>query len=377
MFARLVRAHVFTMVALAGLVFAARAQAQITFQLDPSVISAGMGGASSAVSWSAEPNYWANPALLGYYDGLRWQWGRTRLVPDLAPDVHFTTNRVTLGYWGIGVESAGSPVGSLRLDYGSSSGTDPSGNPTGTFSAYENVDALGIGVSLSTLASSLLALSGGELPEVAKHFDVALGYASKETESVLGPGFSLRTKAHDRGMLLRGGVGGAVAPGRTGLSFDLSYGLAELGYGDQFASSTSSRDGIAARFAIQHPPTSVSTGSWFHRSLIRAIQPLVAIGYAYDHEEVSPGFFAGFTVKRYGAELTMLNLLSLRFGHVQDRSGDIDGATFGVGLALPVGDFAGARYDFAQYPESTALKDLQRHSFSVFMNPLAMRREMQ
>src|SRR5438445_9022278 len=39
---------------------------------DPSVISAGMGGASAAVAWSAEPNYWANPALLGYYQGIRW-----------------------------------------------------------------------------------------------------------------------------------------------------------------------------------------------------------------------------------------------------------------------------------------------------------------
>jgi len=365
----------FKALALSGLLIATRAQAQGSLAIDPSVISAGMGGASSAAAWSAEPNYWANPALLGYYDGVRWQWGRTRLIPDLASDVHYTTNRITLGYGGLGIESAG-PVGGMRLDFGSSIGTDPSGNPTGPIDAFEGTDALGFGVSLANLASSILALNGSELPDVARHLDVALGYARKHVDSQLAPGFTTSTTAHDRGLLLRGQVGGPAPPGGTGVRFDASYSRAELSYDQDVTSPRMDRDGVAMRLAIEHPLSSGGADTWYRRSLMRALQPVLALGYAYDQEQVGPGIFGGYTVKHHGVELTMLNVLSLRFGHVEDRVGDIDGATFGYGVALPVGDFAGARYDFAQYPESSNLSDLHRHSFSIFMNALALRRDL-
>jgi hypothetical protein len=381
MFARLVRAHVFTLAMLSGLLIAARVQAQRSLDIDPSVISAGMGGASSAVVWGAEPNYWANPALLGYYDGLRWQWSNTRLIPELAPDVKFTTKRATLAYWGIGIETAGSPFsapGGLRLDYGQSQGTDPSGNPTGTFDAFENVEALGIGVSLANLAGSLLAKNSEELPEIAKHFDIALGYAYKHADVDLGPGlYRLSFRQHDRGLLLRGGVGAGV-PGGTRILLDGSYGRAELSYDGGTPSPGTTRNGFAARLAIQHPFASASTGSWFHRSLMRAIQPLAAVTLATDHEVVAAGFIPGSTLDHQGAELTMLNVLSMRVGHIEDRANYIDGGTFGLGVALPIGDFAGVRYDYGQVPhaQGSGLKDQQRHSYSIFMNPLAMRREM-
>ena len=381
MFARLVRAHVFTLVMLSGLLIAARVQAQRSLDIDPSVISAGMGGASSAVSWSAEPNYWANPALLGYYDGVRWQWSNTRLIPELSPDVRFTTKRATLACWGIGIETAGSPVsgmGGLRLDYGQSQSTDPSGNPTGTFAAFENVGAVGIGVSLANLAGSLLARSGDELPEIAKHFDVAFGYASKHTDIDLGPVARYSTEAHDRGLLLRGGVGAGV-PGGTRMLLDASYARAELSYDGGTLSPGTTRDGLAMHLAVHHPFASASTGSWFHRSLMRAIQPLAALTLASDHEVVAPGFIAGSTLDHQGAELTMLNVLSMRVGHIRDRANDIDGGTFGLGIALPIWDFAGVRYDYGQFPHSqdSGLKDQHRHSYSIFLNPLTMRRERQ
>ncbi len=382
MFARLVGAQVFTLMMLSGLLIAARVQAQRSLDIDPSVISAGMGGASSAVSWSAEPNYWANPALLGYYDGVRWQWSNTRLIPELSPDVRFTTKRATLAYWGVGIETAGSPVsgmGGLRLDYGSTEGTDPSGNPTGTFAAFENVEAFGIGVSLANLAGSLLALSGDELPEIAKHFDVAFGYASKHTDVDLGPGlFKQSYDAHDRGLLLRGGVD-AGAPGGNRIALDASYGRAEINYDGEVASSRTTRDGVAMRVAVHRPPASASSGSWFHRSLMRAIQPLVAVTFAIDREVVEPRFIAGSTLNHQGGELTILNVLSMRVGHIEHRANDIDGGTFGLGVALPIGDFAGVRYDYGQFPQwqDSGLKDQRRHSYSIFMNPLAMRREKQ
>ena len=69
--------------ALAGglsMVAAIRAEAQGTarsLDIDASIRSAGMGGACNAVFWGADPNDWANPALLGYHSGLRYSWGKT------------------------------------------------------------------------------------------------------------------------------------------------------------------------------------------------------------------------------------------------------------------------------------------------------------
>jgi len=42
-------------------------------EIDPSTRSAGMAGAASAVYWGTDPNYWANPALLGYASGIRYE----------------------------------------------------------------------------------------------------------------------------------------------------------------------------------------------------------------------------------------------------------------------------------------------------------------
>src|SRR5690349_1187658 len=62
-------------------------------EIDPSIRSAAMGGASTAVSWGIDPNYWANPSLLGYARGIRYEQGST----DYG-FVEFRSRRTTLGW---------------------------------------------------------------------------------------------------------------------------------------------------------------------------------------------------------------------------------------------------------------------------------------
>src|SRR5436309_457264 len=109
-----------------------------SLDLDPSVRAAGMGAASIAVFWDGG-NQWANPALLGEQHGLRYEWGKTRLVPDLAADIQFESNVVKLGGSGLGVALSGKQgIGSLKLDYGQSEGKDDQGNRIGNFNSYED-----------------------------------------------------------------------------------------------------------------------------------------------------------------------------------------------------------------------------------------------
>ena len=42
-----------------------------SMDIDLSIRSAAMGGASNAMSWG-DLNYWGNPALLGYAQGVRY-----------------------------------------------------------------------------------------------------------------------------------------------------------------------------------------------------------------------------------------------------------------------------------------------------------------
>jgi len=65
------------------------------------------------------------------------------------------------------------------------------------------------------------------------------------------------------------------------------------------------------------------------------------------------------------------------FGN-EDLGGDIDGTTWGWGIALPAGDFGGVRYDGARFPvsRSSGLDDHIRHGVQVWLDPWAIARGM-
>src|SRR5258705_5291414 len=125
--------------------------------IDSSVRLSGMGRTGAAVFWGGDLNDWSNPALLAYNKGLRYERSKTQLVPDLSDDVFFTTNRLLLGAWGVGLAVSGRPVdalGGARLDYGVSIATDVDGNELGRFRTFEDENAIGVGASVVQLFQS-------------------------------------------------------------------------------------------------------------------------------------------------------------------------------------------------------------------------------
>ena len=382
---------------LAALCGAARAQGTgRSMEIDGSPISSGMGGASAAAFWTAEPNYWANPALLGYYHGLRWQYGRTRLVPGLAANVWLTSHRFTLAEFGLGFEAAGRPVralGGTRLDYGVSESYDQFGNPMLSFDSYEDIKTWGVGLSLGELVRSTAQLAGVELPPIARYFDVAGGFAQKRITMAFAPQFLHGTASGtslDKGLLVRAGIGTDVLGLKDvpEIRLDLSYANAVLGYNDESVlflnedqaaplSRTTWR-AKGARLAVGMPR---EFASGIHdrtmRTLVHGLDPLVSLGYAYDNEHVQAGSEpGGYWVYHRGYEVTLANVLSLRLGHALDPLGEIDGGTWGFGIGIPLGDIAGARYDYARYPQArdSGLPDVTRHSASLWMDPRALMR---
>ena len=363
--------------------------------IDGSAISSAMGGASAAVFWSAEPNYWANPALLGYYRGVRYQYARSRLVPGIAEDVLLTSHRITLTAYGLGLELAGRPLESLggtKLEYGVRTNVDEGGTELGPFESREDVKTWGVGLSLSELLRSVAP--GSPASDFARYFDIAGGYAQKAVDIRLAP-TSLQGRAsatgRDLGLLVRGGIDAFVPFNGTRLPFrlDASLGGSVLNYNhDAFVfvnedqasrPSRMTRLGGAGRFAIGPPAArSGSARTPLVTALLRGFDPLFSIGLAYDDERVDAGSWRadGYHVRHVGGEVAILNVLAVRYGHVTDRLGEIDGSTWGLGIGLPVADVAGLRYDYGRYPQATRLPQVTLHSASVFVDPIALLRLM-
>src|SRR5512138_1530512 len=159
------------------------ALAQLPSQFfDPSIEAAGMGGASIAAFWEENPNDHANPALMGFHKGLRYSYGTTQLLAELAPDVHYRTNRILAGAWGVGVAMTGKPIdsiGRLRIDYGQSEVTDINGNVIGTAEAHEDVRSFAVGLSVFDLISSIRVAKGGEPLSFSRRLSLSLGHAWK------------------------------------------------------------------------------------------------------------------------------------------------------------------------------------------------------
>lgn len=359
-----------------------------SLDIDLSIRSAGMGGASDAVFWDRDPNPWANPALLGYHRGVTYMWGRTRLVPGLADDVFLESERYTLGFMGVGLEFAGRGPGKIRLDYGASAGTDPSGNPTGTFNSYEKIDAWGGGASLSGLLSGWAALHGRPAPALARRADVAFGFASKDIVIDLAPGSSsgsAEANGKDWGMFLRGTPVLPDPAWALPVQVDLAYAYSVINYNDERVTfinvsqpsplTRSNRNGIAGRVALGIPSDLRHGTGRSLRWLLDSLDPMLSIGFARDWAHNSAGGVASFyDVDHTGLEVTFVNVFTMRTGHWTDRVGEIDGSTSGWGLGFRIARVAGFRYDHATVPQArnSGLDDVERKGFTLFLDVMPL-----
>lgn len=354
-----------------------------SMDLDPSVRSAGMGLASNAVFWDQGPDHWGNPALLGYQHGLRYEWGRSRLVPGLADDVHFTTNVIKFGGAGVGVALSGQPfgIGGLHLSYGESEGVDENGNPTGTVEPFEQIDAWSLGFSVARVAGAIATLSGHDPGAWSRYGDVSLGLTGKHLEMDFPPLGHGKTTAYDFGYLVRlSPLEWAPATRNAFLGFDVAYGWSDLSFESdpvKFSSedapvevSEHERSGFAARAHLDYPSLGDLGGPpWIWEGL----HPLLSVGRVVDQAEIGVSPFT-YDTDSDGWEITIANVFSWRTGHYEDLVGDISDDTGGWGVGIPFGHWGGVRYDFAHIPQARGadLPDVEKRSVSGWVDALRL-----
>jgi hypothetical protein len=373
----------------------------ISLFIDPSVRSAGMGGASTAVFQGGDPNYWANPALLGYHRGIRYESSETQLVPELTDGVFFRTDRFRLSAWGVGLALNTWPgdQGPIELDYGESIVTDEFGNPIGTAHSYEHVESWGIGLNLVEFYENLAAPDVGTW---SRYGDVSLGYSRKSVlvnfapENVLGGNSATATTdTDDIGILVR------VTPYNTidhasdsmpvGLRADVGWGgsiqnvldeelrFAPGEFADPILRDT--RWGLYVAGAVGFPhgfAPGASYPTWFTDWILPSISPLIEVGASWDFSTLTtPEGGADQDCREihtWGLEVTMLRIFSFRRGSIDDAAGGIDGSTEGWGIGLRLADLGGFRIDRATVPQAVDLGSIDREGFTVWVDPLAIAR---
>ncbi len=366
-----------------------------SMDIDVSIRSAGMGGASNAVMWGRGLNHWANPALLSAERGIRWEWGRTQLVPDLASDVIFESHVLKVAGGGVGLVSSGLPFGpGVRLSYGASQGTDENGNPTGTFESFEQIDSWGFGVLAFEAVETLAHLRDDDGPgPLSRYVDVAFGMNFKDVLMSIfpAPSVTASTQARDWGVVSRLSPVDAHTGNGTSIRLDATFGFSVLNANDDavinfgFESAPVSqhrRAGMGLHLAID-PRSGRSSdpdgGSWLEEGM----SPLLSIGIAADRSKISAGppqnqFGLGlYETESVGLEVALANILWGRTGHYTDREGDIDDATWGWGIQLPLGRVAGIRYDGALFPQAQGLDHVTRHGASVWIDPFELARVLE
>ncbi len=361
--------------------------------IDPSVRSSGMGRAAVAVFWGDDPEDWANPSLLSQRRGVHFEWGRTQFVPDLA-EVHFTSTRLSVGAYGIGISIVGKPwvdVGEGYLDYGTSIATDVDGNIIGSFRSWEEVRSIGFGASLTTLFENLARATGGDPPRLGRMVDVSVGHAWKTVHVSLAPADVTQDQKKGEGEARTGdtGVLARVTPHNT-LDAD---GLADAGWGSRVdlsggwsflndAGTTisyidvdqadpiirDSRLGFGARLLLDRAPQ--GERSW----LSEMTAPLLSFGATWERSRYSwRSIQYEGTANRWGLEAVLANVVSLRMGHVDEPAVAFQGYTWGFGAGLAYRGAFGVRYDFASVPPLMDLHDrLIRHGVTAYIDPLRL-----
>jgi hypothetical protein len=363
-----------------------------------------MGRAGVAVFWGGDPNQWVNPALLGYHEGIRYEYGTTQLVPELTNDIFFRSKVLTVGGFGVGVFVAGEPwarVGGLRLDYGESVATDVDGNPIGTYRSFETIETIGVGFSVAQIVENLLRVAGADPPALSRFGDVSLGRAWKDVTVDLAPAWATldgraargESKNRDQGLLVRVTPYNAIDfPGlipqienTLRARIDISYGTAAVNYDNNASISYIDQDqsdpfaklshwGWAVHADLTLPALTSESNQTKRLGWLRdMITPLVSFGATLEHSQPAINDVkSGEEIDLSGWELTLASIFSLRHGHYDDPTGTVIGDTSGWSLGLQLGKVGGFRYDHATVPQSMFLSDVDREGFTVFLDPVRL-----
>jgi hypothetical protein len=287
--------------------------AAISVSIPPTGRANGMGEAYVAVADDATATWW-NPGGLGFLTQKEVSVTYAKLVPGLADDVFYTypTYAMPVKDWGT------FGFGLVYLSYGTSEGTDQAGNPLGSFTSYEIAPTISYGTKITDR--------------------LGVGANFKYIRVQLSPDFDGRGEG--KGSTFAFDVAGLYkVPGDM-----VNVGIAIQNLGGSLSFITDDNKdpiyrNLKAGFAVN-----AYAKDQIKAMVIGDVNQLLVKGDVVDGTSSFPR-----PIYNFGGEVSYTSEveLALRGGYVLDKDGDIENATYGLGVGYKTFQF-----DLASIPQA-------------------------
>ena len=99
--------------------------------------------------------------------------------------------------------------------------------------------------------------------------------------------------------------------------------------------------------------------------------PAIALGLSWDESDIYSGGRKVFDYASHvGSELSLFDVLYMRYGYVDDDFAGVNGSTYGAGLSMKYKGIVGVRADWASYPvNNDLLSRWDRYGITFFVDP--------
>ena len=262
----------------------------------------GMGAAGVALVGDATGATWWNPAGLGFVERSAIQVTYAQLVPGLASDVSYNYGTYVHPIKGIGAIG----MGIVFLNYGTSEGTDNSGNPTGTFGSNEFSPAFYGGFRI--------------LP------DLSIGASIKWIRIQLAPDS-------------KSGIG-------TTFGFDIA-GLYRIPVAKLSLGANIQNMGPSVTFINEDQASPLSRNVKVGTAWEAVAGKQFSVIFAGDFNQSLVSGSEEFRTYHGGAEVSYASQIAGRLGYYHDPLGDIGDITFGIGFV-----WKSLQLDYASIPQA-------------------------
>lgn len=357
---------------------------EYTFTLDnPSANGLALGGTCTGADiWNRNPlDVWSNPAKLGYYKGLSLGYSHNDYVEEVFSGIYWDNSYITFGWKGIGIMlpmiNNFSKLGS-SFDYGMQDMYNEDGVITGRINTWQQYKEFALGLNVLEYYSSLK--KDFELAEYQPFVDFSIGYnynfISDHTPMNMNNDYEIPTiKNHTDGlgMILR------ISPlneknfmkynyFNTDIVFSLYYrNLSKTKtslhhYTEPICYSTDTSAAIKVGLGFESIKDNIDPE--LAADLSTLCQDIIAVKYYIGNSHFGDRVWESSN----GLELTLLDLVSFRWGSYDDENVFDD--SFGIGINLHYHDLVQLQYNYTEYPESGLISDQDISDYMININLL-------
>jgi hypothetical protein len=311
--------------------------------------------------WNQNPlDVWSNPAKLGYFEGLSMGYSHDDCSGNYWDEAYFDNSYLTLGWNGIGLML---PMLNHSSKFGSTlycemqDLNNDDGVCIGEVESWESSSGFALGVNLLEFYGAIQKQE--DCTRLRSFTDLSIGYNYNFINSEL-TGYSssedsiIKLKSHTDGLgiIFRfSPLNGDNSPNFGFINTDLviskyyrNLSKTKMQYLENTQPIYFSTE-TAAVIKLGVGIKSIA-GSELANVLSTFCKDIISVKYTLGNSHIVDDYW----LSGDGIELTLLDLVSFRWGNYKNREKEINGETSGVGLNLRYRDVVQFQYNYAEFP---------------------------